>query len=399
MSYPIIAGTCPHCGRAPGIRQALAAITAALHALALERVLSGWRFLALCHAIAGLILVEHGAAATRVARAIPGVSHDRLTRLLGQPDIPQLLMAALRRLALRLPAAVWIIDDVIVPKPALRTLAWAKSLWCPAERRYVHGIDIVVLLASWGYIRIPLGFRLWCPKEQTGGYAPGYSYRSKLLLARDLVAEAQVDRLHCQYVTFDAWFTSRPLTAYLEQQGLRWYGALAGNHEVAWQGIKQRVDRLGRQLHEWRARRIGHRVASAQLYSYRLGQVRLTRVRVDQPKRPYLYLVTNQLDCTPSKAWQAKVSRWPIEPQFRDEKQLLDLGGCQVPRVEAQETHIALVLVAWVVLQLLRQAPSQTAGEVQESLRATVWGHQTRFSSPESDSLGGCMSIPGISMP
>jgi hypothetical protein len=399
MPYPTIPGTCPHCGRAPGIRQALAVITAALHVLALERVLSGWRFLALCHAVAGLILVEHGAAATRVARAIPGVSHDRLTRLLGQRDIPQLLVAALRQIASRLPPAIWIIDDVIVPKPALRTLAWAKSLWCPADRRYVHGIDIVVLLACWGSLRIPLGFRLWCPKEQTCGYAPGYSYRSKLLLARDLVAEAQADGLGCQYVTFDAWFTSRPLTAYLEQQGLCWYGALAGNHDVAWQGVKQPVDALGRQLHEWRAQRIGHRVASVQLYSYRLGQVRLTRVRVAQAKRPYLYLVTNHLSCTPSQAWHAKVNRWPIEPQFRDEKQLLDLGGCQVPRVEAQETHIALVLVAWVVLQLLRQAPSQTAGEVQETLRATLWGHQTRFGAPGSDSLEGCMSIPAIPMP
>ena len=399
MLHPTIAGTCPHCGRGPGIREALLAISTALHALALDQVLSGWRLLALCHAVAGLILVEHGAAAVRVARAIPGVSHDRLTRLLGQRDIPQLLMAALRQIAMRLPPAVWIIDDVIVPKPAMPTLAWAKSLWCPAERRYIHGIDIVVLLASWDWLRIPLGFRLWCPKDQACGSAPGYSYRTKLLLARDLIAEAQAEGLGCKYVTFDSWFTARPLTGYLDAQGMTWYGAVAANHEVARHGVRQRVDALGRYLHDWRAQRIGHRVASTQLYSYRLGQVRLTRVRIDQPKRPYLYLVTNNLACTPSQAWQAKLSRWPIEPQFRDEKQLLKLGGCQVPRVEAQETHIALVLVAWVVLQVLRQAPSQTAGEVQETLVATVWGHQTRFGAVGSDSLGSRVSIPGIIAP
>ena len=65
--------------------------------------------------------------------------------------------------------AVSIIDDVIVPKSAMRTLAWAKGLWCPAERRYVHAIAIVVLLACWGPLRIPLGFRLWCPKERVTG--------------------------------------------------------------------------------------------------------------------------------------------------------------------------------------------------------------------------------------
>jgi len=387
MPHPTTPGLCPHCGRGPGIREALATIIQTLQAMAFDQILTGWRWLALCHAIAGLVLVAHGASAVRVARAIPGVSHDRLTRLLGERDVPTRLMAGLRQLAQALGPAVWIIDDVIVPKPAMRTLAWAKGLWCPAEQRYVHAIAIVVLLACWGPFRIPLGFRLWCPKEQVKGYAPGYSYRTKLLLARDLVAEALADGLVCQYVTFDSWYTTRPLTGELDAQGIRWYGAIAANHPVVWQGQAQRVDGLGRRVHEWRARRIGHAVAGADIYSPRIGHVRLTRVRIDQPKRPYLYLVTNDRTCTPSQAWACKRSRWPIEPLFRDEKQLLDLAGCQSPREEAQEMHIALVLVAWVVLQRLRQAPSQTTGEVQEELVATVWGHTTRLSASVSDSL------------
>src|SRR5258705_10307986 len=111
MAHPTIAGPCPHCGRGPAIHDAVLAIHTALHALALDQVLRGWRFLALCQAVAGLILVEHGAAALRVARALPNVSHDRLTRLLGQRDLPYLLMAALRQIAQRLPPPVWIIDD------------------------------------------------------------------------------------------------------------------------------------------------------------------------------------------------------------------------------------------------------------------------------------------------
>ncbi len=395
MRHPTIPGPCPHCGRGPGIGAALAAIMQTLRAMALDQVLTGWRFLALGHAIAGLLLVQHGAAASRVARAIPSVSHDRLTRLLGERDLPQVLMASLRQLAQALGPAAWIIDDVIVPKPAMRTLAWAKGLWCPAEQRYVHAINIVVLLACWGALRIPLGFRLWCPKE----CSPKGAYRTKLLLARDLVAEALADGLQCQYVTFDSWYTSRPLTGYLDDRGLRWYGALAANHEVVWRDQRQRVDALGAQLHDWRARRIGKLVAGADLYSPRVGQVRLTRVRIDQPKRPYLYLATNDRTCTPSRAWARKAQRWPVEPMFRDDKQLLDLAGCHSPRVEAQQSHIALVLVAWVVLQRLRQAPSQTTGEVREQLIATVWGHRTRFSAPVSDSLSTLSDMHSTRMP
>jgi hypothetical protein len=280
----------------------------------------------------------------------------------------------------------------------MRTLAWAKGLWCPAERRYVHALAIVVLLACWGPLRIPLGFRLWCPKECVTGYAPGYSYRSKLLLARDLVAEAWADGLRCQYVTFDTWYTARPVTGYLDGLGITWYGAIGANHKVVLHDQQQRVDALGRQLHEWRARRLARMVASADIYSPRIGQVRLTRVRIDQPKRPYLYLVTNDRSCRPSQAWACKVSRWPIEPMFRDGKQLLDLGGCQSTRVEAQESHIALVLVSWVVLQCLRQAPSQTTGEVQAELLATVWGHETRLSPPVSDLAQKPRSRKGVQM-
>ena len=387
MTHLTIPAPCPHCGRGPGIHAALLAIMQMLRVLAMDQVLTGWRWVALCHAIAGLVLVQHGASALRVGRAIPGVSHDQLTRLLGERDLPTRLLAGLRQFAAALGPAVWIIDDVIVPKPAMRALAWAKGLWCPAEQRYVHAIAIVVLLACWGPLRIPLGFRLWCPKERVTGHAPGYSYRTKLLLARDLLAEALADGLRCQYVTFDSWYTARPLTGYLDAQGIVWYGALAANHQVVLHGQRQRLDALGRQLHDWKARRIGLVVAGADLYSPRIGHVRLTRVRINQPKRPYLYLVTNDRATTPSQAWACKLSRWPIEPMFRDQKQLLDLAGCQSPRVEAQETHIALVLVAWVVRERLRQAPSQTTGEVRAELIATVWGHETRFSPPVSDSL------------
>ena len=381
MEEPTTGRVCPHCGRGPGQREARAAITAALAALPIAQVVDGWRYLALTHYIAALLLVERGAALARASRALPGVSHDRLTRLLGEHSLPALLMACLRAGARPLGPAVWILDDVIVPKPASRTLLWAKGLWCPAERRYVHAINIVVLFACWGPLRIPLGFRLWCPKE----HAPQGCYQTKLLLARDLVAEALADRVRCQYVVFDSWYTTGVLTDYLAHQGLTWYGALAGNHDVVYQGQRQRVDALGRRLHDWMASGIGHYVASASVYSPQLGHVRLTRVRVDQPKRPYLYLVTNDQRCTPTQAWAAKRSRWPVEVLFRDEKQVVPLAGCQSPRVEAQKAHIALVLVGWVVLQHLRQAPSQTAGEVQEELRRTVWGHTTRFSAPVSD--------------
>lgn len=385
MLHPTISGRCPHCQRGPGIHETLVAIRAILHTLLISQVISSWRLLAVTTYVSGLILVDQGASLLRISRYLPDASHDQLSRLLGQRDLPALLMAALRLVAFalcrQLGAPVWIIDDVIVPKPSSIKLPWAKGLWCPAERRYVRAINIVVLLASWGALRIPLGFRLWCPKE----CAKPQQYRTKLDLAVELVGEALASRVACRYVTFDSWYTARSLTRYLDTQGLIWHGAMAANHEVVWHGRHQRVDLLGRQLHDWQSHRIGYPVASATIYSPSLGQIRLTRVRIGQRQRPHLYLVTNAQQCCASEAWQCKRSRWPIEELFRDEKQLVNLAGCQSRRVEAQKAHIALVLLAWVVLQYLRQAPSQTAGEVQEALIRTVWGQSTGLCASGSD--------------
>lgn len=48
---------------------------------------------------------------------------------------------------------------------------------------------------------------------------------------------------------------------------------------------------------------------------------------------------------------RAAGQRWPIEELFRDEIQQVNLAGYQSRRVEAQKAHIAMVLLASVVLQ------------------------------------------------
>ena len=61
MAHPTIPVSCPHCGRRPGIHAVLTAIIQTLRAMAFDQVLTGWRWLAFCSAIAGLLLVQHGA--------------------------------------------------------------------------------------------------------------------------------------------------------------------------------------------------------------------------------------------------------------------------------------------------------------------------------------------------
>ena len=64
-----------------------------------------------------------------------------------------------------------------------------------------------------------------------------------------------------------------------------------------------------------------------------------------------------------------KRSRWSIETLFRDVKQFCGLAACQCRVDQALVRHVALVLVAFVVLQRLRLHPKETLGEVKARLQ------------------------------
>ncbi len=96
---------------------------------------------------------------------------------------------------------------------------------------------------------------------------------------------------------------------------------------------------------------------------------------------PNVYLLTN---ATASSTYQVICryrSRWTIECLFRDLKQHLGLGACQHRRLEAVTRHIALVVFAFVCLQLVRQnfadsqpdhATNMTIGDVKKRLQSQV---------------------------
>ncbi len=86
MAHPTIPAPGPPCGPGPGIHAALTAIMQTRRAMAMDQGLTGGRWLALGHALAGVVVVQHGASAVRVGRAISGGSHDRLTRRPGARD-------------------------------------------------------------------------------------------------------------------------------------------------------------------------------------------------------------------------------------------------------------------------------------------------------------------------
>jgi hypothetical protein len=67
-----------------------------------------------------------------------------------------------------------------------------------------------------------------------------------------------------------------------------------------------------------------------------------------------------------------KRSRWSVETIFRDTKQYAGLEACQCWTDQAMVRHVALVLVAFVVLQYFRLDPDESIPAVKQRWQLAI---------------------------
>jgi hypothetical protein len=321
-------------------------------------------------AVTGLILLDARPSQTRVARVLPARHHDALNRLLRtMPWSTRALMALLLAFAKRLARDGYLaLDDVIVEKAFAKRLAWASWVYSFAKKRKLWGMHIVVLVwcSCDGRWRIPVGFRLWRPKRSC---RPKH-YRTKLELAEELVHAVVLARLPVRYIVFDTHYTAGWFTKRLARLGLTWQGTLDPRTNVVWRGRKQAVRVLAERIKlKWRSQ-LGVRATALRVYAPKYGQLQLVVVRNRHGN--WEYLVTNDGVADLTTVVERKRARWPIETVFRDSKQFAGLEACQCWVDQAMVRHVALVLLTFVVLQLLRRLANEPVGSVKERWQLAV---------------------------
>jgi hypothetical protein len=321
--------------------------------------------------VTGLVLLDARPTQTRIRQVLPAREHDALNRLLRTvPLSTRALMAGALLLAAGLSRALGtpgylVVDDVVIEKPFAQRLPWAAWTYSFAQKRKVYGCHIVLL--SWtsdptGRWRIPVAFRLWRPKRTC---APGrYQKKTELVVAmlRELVA------VGCPgaYLVGDTAYTGGWVSKAAGRLGLAWVGTLSPRTTVVYRGKRQAVrDLAGRLKLKWRGQ-LGVRAVALRVYAPALGQVRLVVLRNEHGN--FEYLVTNALatDLT------TLVQRKRIETIFRDTKQLAGLAACQCWVDQALVRHVALVFLAFVVLQVLRRDSRETVGAVKARWQGEV---------------------------
>src|SRR5215510_3991721 len=265
-----------------------------------------------------------------IADAFDSVSHDRLTRMLQGTWSGHILLDLALRLLFTVAGGYLIVDDTVVAKPYARRLGEAAWVWSNKDRKVLFGVSVVLLVWTDGQMRIPLAFRVW----HKGG-------ASKYDLALELLSYAR-NRLRCKpaFVLFDSWYPSKQLLKRIRDYG--WYFVCQLKKNRRFEG-RPLVCYL--QQPYWQAT------------GYLSGDIKVFVVRYRRK-----YYATNRLSLTAKEVRTLYRKRQEVEEVIRVLKSYLSLEACQAGyrrsseakprgREGAQEHHIALCLVAYLIVE------------------------------------------------
>lgn len=202
---------------------------------------------------------------------------------------------------------------------------WAKHseavswVWSSSAGHITQGMQVVLLIWTDGYWKIPVSMRLWRKGE-----------KSKVELASEMLSEAAGRGIGPNYVLFDSWYASRSILNLLSELGWKYIARIKSNRLLDGESIGQK-------------------------WPHRFGQATGHLKRVDHTVRIIKdgrrLWVTNDLEIKPDQVKKHYRLRQQIEEAIRLLKQEFGWGGSSVRKAKAQEAHLHLGLMAMCLAQ------------------------------------------------
>jgi len=244
------------------------------------------------------------------------------------------------------------LDDTIIEKfgQHMEGAGWlydhtsGKKVWC-------H--NFVSTFYSNGEDSIPLSFEAYVKSDATDGH-----FKTKLQLARELLEKALV-YVDPEAVTFDSWFGAKELFDFLTARGQTWVTEAKINRLIQWEDEWQQVKEVFKQIPKDEYKRIDSEVEGTRFKWHKelevtmknVGKVKLVFLRKRKNSKTFTALITNNTDLSTSQIIQYYKKRWDIEVFYRDCKQHLGMGECQIRKLDAVVIHLHLVFLAYTLLK------------------------------------------------
>lgn len=265
------------------------------------------------------LVIGINVTATGIAQQ-SSISHDEITRFLVRRRFWQRWMLwIIQKLFGILMSGYLILDDTVIAKPYAKNLTGASFVYSSLLDRVVYGYSVVFLCWSNGLLTIPISWR-WYKKNG----------KTKIDLAMELLHEAYTKwHLTPRCVLFDNYYGADRLLNRLSQYHWKFVGQVKGNRIINAAPVKDDLVDEGDTIRGWITK-----------------MVKATIIKHDGK-----WFFTNDLSLKPMDIPNIYQHRWGVEEVFRFLKTELSLEECQARTVQAQKTHLASCLLAYLFIQ------------------------------------------------
>jgi len=248
-----------------------------------------------------------------------------------------------------------LVDDTLVQKTGKKIpgCGWHKDH--AQNMANVFGHQWVLSALLYKEFLFPLWAKLYHPKG-VRGCGP---FETKIALAQKII-RALVLPVPCKlYVLADSWYWAKTLALVCRKCGYHMISQLKSNSVLWMDGKKTNVTSLLGLSSSYREVSLLVYGKTKTLRIARfigdikdLGKVAVVVVK-EKRKKP-VYLVCTNIHLVAIDIIKYYAKRWKIEQMIKDLKQRLGFGDYQVRDLQAIERHVALVLLSYFVLILLK---------------------------------------------
>jgi hypothetical protein len=342
----------------------------------------GQHFGLLCWLLVSLLLCQGSATLKQLVRFMPSrLQYWSLLRLLraGYWEAADLLAEMARTVLATLPppadGTLYLIADTTIRSKTGKKQPLAHHTRLNQHEPFVFGHSLLLVLAHWGRLRIPVGAVVLDPQRQG---------QQNIQLRRVLSRFQPPAWCRNVIVIADAGFASKANLCAIQRHGWRYMFCLPRTWKRAdgthWRDLarhlpKGRYHRVASATPDRRRRDYWVYLRRAELNLLGDVTVLLSKKRRNQGPQQIKLIVTNLEAASATTMLSIYARRWGVEVTFKELKSALHLGRMQVTRTPERVIH-ALLLPVLAYLLLLRLY----GRELEPEQGATIYALKQRFS-------------------
>lgn len=247
------------------------------------------------------------------------------------------------------------IDDTLLPKTG-RKMPGAGKLYDHSSGRYVHAQSLVTSHYVDPEKDYPIGLRQYF--KHGSREAERHGFKRKLDLAMELVDECEGLGVAAENYVFDSWYLTQEVAGHIEGYGKGWVSRLKSNRVIWHRKRRMSINQYREALPGDAFKKV--EVLGKRFWAYtrvldvnKLGKARVVICYDNQDlEGEPVYLVTNRLYREERRVIKCYLLRFRIDGFYKDAKQNLGLGGCQLRSLEGTRRHWILGVTAYSLLKL-----------------------------------------------